>query len=108
MDDQIQVGNSGIIAAKDFLKDGWNAIHFGAPTRLNLPLRKEAIIKQYKEKCGPRLNTSCEFCHSSDRLRGAWRSSPGQTLAIAVQETDSRRANSSPKFCMVAFQSSTW
>ena len=45
MDDEVQVGNSGSIAAQDFLNDGWNAIQFGSPARLNLPLRKEAATK---------------------------------------------------------------
>jgi hypothetical protein len=31
-------------AAQDFLSDGWNAIQFGSPARLNLPLRKEAAL----------------------------------------------------------------
>ncbi len=44
MDDEVQVGNSGNIAAQDFLNDGWNAIQFGSPARLNLPLRKEAAL----------------------------------------------------------------
>ena len=44
MDDEVQVGNSGSIAAQDFLKDGWNAIQFASPARLNLPLRKEAAL----------------------------------------------------------------
>ena len=44
MDDEVQVGNSGSIAAQDFLNDGWNAIQFGSPARLNLPLRKEAAL----------------------------------------------------------------
>jgi len=43
-DDEVQVGNSGRIAVQDFLKDGWNAIRFGSPARLNLPLRKEAAL----------------------------------------------------------------
>jgi hypothetical protein len=44
MDDEVQVGNSGSIAAQDFLNDGWNAIQFGSPARLNLPLRKEVAL----------------------------------------------------------------
>jgi hypothetical protein len=44
MDDEVRVGSSGTFAAPDFLKDGWNAIQFGSPARLNLPLRNEAAL----------------------------------------------------------------
>jgi hypothetical protein len=44
MDDEVRVRSSGTFAAPDFLRDGWNAIQFGSPARLNLPLRKEAAL----------------------------------------------------------------
>jgi hypothetical protein len=44
MDDEVRVRSSGTFAAPDFLRDRWNAIQFGSPARLNLPLRKEAAL----------------------------------------------------------------
>jgi hypothetical protein len=42
MDDEVQVRNSGGIAAQNFLNNGCNAIQFVSRLGLNLPLRKEA------------------------------------------------------------------
>src|SRR5271165_3446152 len=75
---------------------------------INTKIERHSPLRACKDQCGPRLNTICEFCHSSESTTGTWCSRPRQNLPIAVQETDSRRAYSSPKFCMVAFQSSTW
>ena len=44
MDAEVQVANSGSIAAQGFLNDRWNAIQFGSPARLKLPLRKAAAL----------------------------------------------------------------
>ena len=44
MDDEIQVANSGVIAAQDILNHSWDAIQFGSLARLNLPFAKEVAM----------------------------------------------------------------